>query len=218
MSRFALRSRRIVTPEGLVDGTVVVSDGLIETVVLASSDAPIESEDLGDLAILPGAVDPHVHLNEPGRAHWEGFETGTRAAAAGGVTTLVDMPLNSSPVTTSMAALEAKRAAAEGQCAVHVYFHGGLVPGNLHQIEPLLDADVVGIKAFLCHSGLSFQGIDEFPAVGESELRPAMEILARRGVPLLAHAEIADDAPTARGQAVGDPNAYATWLASRPSR
>ena len=206
--KFQLRSRRIVTPDGLVDGTVVVSEGRIES-VRPAVDTPDDAEDLGELAILPGAVDPHVHLNEPGRTEWEGFETGTRAAAAGGVTTLVDMPLNSSPVTTSVAALVAKRAAAEGQCAVDVFFHGGLVPGNLDQIEPLVDAGVVGIKAFLCHSG-----IDDFPAVDESELRPAMEVLARRGVPLLAHAEIADDALGV----TGDPNAYSTWLASRPGR
>lgn len=212
MTRFALRSRRIVTPDGLVDGTVVVSEGRIKSVLSAGEASGLDAEDLGDLAILPGAIDPHVHLNEPGRTEWEGFETGTRAAAAGGITTLVDMPLNSSPVVTTVAALEGKRAAAEGKCVVDVLFHGGLVPGNLHEIEPLVDAGVVGIKAFLCHSG-----IDEFPAVGEAELRPAMEILEGCGVPLLAHAEIVDDAAPEEGTA-GDPDAYSTWLASRPSR
>ena len=209
-----LRSRRIVTPDGIIDGTVVVSAGRIESVLEASNGVPSKAEDLGELVLLPGAVDPHVHLNEPGRTEWEGFETGTRAAAAGGITTLVDMPLNSSPVSTAAATLEVKRAAAEGKCAVEVLFHGGLVPGNLDEIEPLLDAGVVGVKAFLCHSG-----IDEFPAVGEAELRPAMEILALRGVPLLAHAEIADTAPTADdAPETVDPDAYSTWLASRPGR
>lgn len=211
-SRTQLRSRRIVTPDGLVDGTVVVSEGRIESVRPASSSSASlassgDAEDLGDLAILPGAVDPHVHLNEPGRADWEGFETGTRAAAAGGITTLVDMPLNSLPVTTTVAALDAKRAAARGRCLVEVLFHGGLVPGNLHEIEPLVDSGVVGVKAFLCHSG-----IDEFPAVGEADLRPAMKILARCGVPLLAHAELEEFCCTPPG----DPNAYASWLACRP--
>jgi allantoinase len=112
-----------------------------------------------------GVVDSHVHINEPGRTEWEGFETATRAAAAGGVTTLVDMPLNSSPVTTTVDALCAKRHAAEGKCWVDVGFYGGLVPGNLEQIEPLVDAGVCGVKAFLCDSGLA-----EFPAAGEEEL------------------------------------------------
>lgn len=217
---FALRSRRIVTSEGVVDGTVVVDGGRIAEIV-TGPDATVEAmdaEDLGDLAILPAGVDPHVHLNEPGRTEWEGFETGTRAAAAGGLGTLVDMPLNSSPVTTTVEALDAKRRAAEGKCRVEVLFHGGLVPGNVGEIEKLVDAGVVGVKAFLCPSGL-----DEFPAVGEKSLRPAMEILARRGVPLLVHAEIEhaeiehaeiedDDVPW------GDPRTYAAWLASRPSR
>ncbi|MDA8021175.1 MAG: allantoinase AllB [Thermoanaerobaculia bacterium] len=213
-SRFAWRSRRIVTPDGVVDGWVVLSAGRIETVASELAVPPSDSEDLGDLAVLPGVIDPHVHLNEPGRAHWEGFRTGTLAAAAGGITTLADMPLNSSPVTTTVEALEAKRSAAAGQCAINVLFHGGLVPQNLDAIEPLIDAGVVGIKAFLCPSG-----IDEFPAVGEAELRPAMEILARRDVPLLAHAEIVDGGE-ADDQPVPSPNAdsYATWLASRPDR
>lgn len=213
MHRFALRSRRIVTPDDVIDGAVVVSDGRIES-VLPAAETPEDAEDLGELAILPGAVDPHVHLNEPGRTEWEGFETGTRAAAAGGITTLVDMPLNSSPVVTTVSALKAKRAAATGKCAVEVLFHGGLVPGNLGEIEPLIDAGVVGVKAFLCYSG-----IEDFPAVGEAELRPAMEILARRNVPLLAHAEMVDaEISVDAGGVTGDPHAYSTWLASRPGR
>ena len=130
----------------------------------ATSDHP--ADDLGNLAILPGLVDPHVHLNEPGRTEWEGFLTGTAAAAAGGVTTLVDMPLNSTPVTTTAKALRAKRAAAEGKLSVDVGFHGGVVPGNEGEIEKLIEAGVLGVKAFLCHSG-----IDDFPAATEKELR-----------------------------------------------
>ncbi len=182
---FALVSSRVVTPEAVRAAAVIVRGGRIEAVV-PPADLPVglHIEDVGELVVSPGLVDSHVHINEPGRTEWEGFETATRAAAAGGVTTLVDMPLNSSPVTTTVAALEAKRQAAAGRCWVDVGFHGGLVPGNLEHIEPLIDAGVCGVKAFLCDSGLA-----EFPASGEVELCGAMPVLARRGVPLLVHAE-----------------------------
>lgn len=183
-----LRSPRIVTPEGEVAGSVCVADGQIvqidrHPVADAEADAPV---------LLPGMVDVHVHLNEPGRTEWEGFATGTAAAAAGGVTTLVDMPLNSSPVTTGVTALETKRAAAESAgLSADVAFYGGLVPGNAGEMAALIDAGVVGVKCFLCDSGL-----DEFPAATEADLRAAMPLLAERGVPLLAHAEIVGPAPT----------------------
>ena len=198
-----LSSRRVVTPGGEIEATVRVEQGLIAAIDAYDPDA---ATDLGEVALLPGLVDPHVHLNEPGRTEWEGFETGTAAAAAGGVTTLIDMPLNSSPVTTTVAALEAKRAAAEGKLSVDVGFHAGLVPGNVDQIKGLLDAGVVGVKAFLCHSG-----IDEFPAATEKELRAVMPRLAERGVPLLVHAEVTHDTP-----AMADPRRYADYLATRP--
>jgi allantoinase len=206
-ARFALASSRIVTPDGVRSGGVLIADGKIEAVV-SYEEVPtgVQVEDLGGLVISPGLIDAHVHINEPGRTEWEGFETATRAAAAGGVTTLVDMPLNSTPVTTTVAALDAKRQAAAGKCWVDVGFHGGLVPGNLADVEQLIDAGVCGIKAFMCDSGLP-----EFPASGERELRAALPILARRGVPLLVHAEL-----------VGEPDAqaeirnYGDWLASRP--
>src|SRR3954468_21989026 len=130
-----IKSSRIVTPDGVRDGGVVVREGRIAEIVDANSAATLEAEDCGNLAIMPGLVDVHVHVNEPGRTEWEGFETATRAAAAGGVTTLVDMPLNASPVTTRVAALEQKLAAARGKLAIDVAFHGGLVPGNADQIE-----------------------------------------------------------------------------------
>ncbi len=207
LTRFALASSRIATPDGVRGGAVVIADGRIEAVVARDEvPADIPLEDLGGLAISPGLVDAHVHINEPGRTEWEGFETATRAAAAGGVTTLVDMPLNSSPVTTTVAALDAKRQAAGGKCWVDVGFHGGLVPGNLAEVEPLIDAGVCGIKAFLCDSGLP-----EFPASSEQELRGALPLLARRGVPLLVHAELVGErAPPA------EIRGYADWLASRP--
>jgi allantoinase len=203
---WVIRSRRIVTPHGVRDGGVVVRGGTIEAIVGRDDAAGYARvEDWGDLAIMPGLVDVHVHVNEPGRTAWEGFETATRAAAAGGITTLVDMPLNSSPVTTSVTALREKLAAADGKLAVDVAFHGGLVPRNAAQIEPLIDAGVVGIKAFLVHSG-----IDEFPNATEADLRAAMPVLARRGVPLLVHAELDDTGGPKAGRS------YASYLASRP--
>jgi allantoinase len=205
--RFALASSRIVTPEGVCGGAVVVAGERIEAIVAPDEiPAGVAVDDLGGLVISPGLVDTHVHINEPGRTDWEGFETATRAAAAGGVTTLVDMPLNSSPVTTTAAALLAKRQAAKGKCWVDVGFHGGLIPGNLADIEPLLDAGVCGVKAFLCDSGLL-----EFPASGEVELRAVMPVLARRGVPLLVHAELVGE--QASGSEI---RGYGDWLASRP--
>jgi allantoinase len=132
-----------------------------------------------DLVISPGLVDTHVHINEPGRTEWEGFDTATRAAACGGVTTLVDMPLNSVPATTCVAGLHAKMGAARAQCHVDVGFWGGVVPGNAAELDPLIDAGVRGFKCFLVPSG-----VDEFPAVDEGDLRQALPILARRAVPL----------------------------------
>jgi len=167
--------------------------------------------DVGDLVVLPGLVDTHVHVNEPGRTEWEGFATATRAAAAGGITTIVDMPLNSVPATTDVAALEAKRAAARGQCAVDVAFWGGVVPGNAGDLDALVDAGVRGFKCFLVPSG-----VDEFPAVGEADLREALPILARRNVPLLVHAEaprVIADCGLRTAESIAD---YARYLATRP--
>ena len=200
-----IKSRRIVTPDGVRDGGVVIRGGKVIGIVGEDRAETLDGENFGDLAILPGLVDVHVHVNEPGRTEWEGFETATRAAAAGGVTTLVDMPLNASPVTTRVTALEEKLAAARGKLTVDVAFHGGLVPGNAAEIESLIDAGVVGIKAFLVHSG-----IDEFPNATEADLRAAMPILARRGVPLLVHAELDDTGGPRAGRT------YGSYLASRP--
>ncbi len=159
--------------------------------------------------LAPGLVDCHVHMNEPGRTEWEGFETATRAAAAGGVTSLVDMPLNSIPVTTSRAALEQKLDSARGHVFVDVGFWGGVVPGNQAELRRLGDGGVLGCKAFLCDSG-----IDEFPRSTEADLRRAMPALRDAGLPLLAHAELelGDPAPS------DDPRAYRTYLGSRPAR
>ncbi|HUO10984.1 MAG TPA: allantoinase AllB [Phycisphaerae bacterium] len=211
--RFALRSRRVVTPEGCDARTIVVSGGRIEA--LSAYDAAVDCpvRDAGDLVVLPGLVDTHVHVNDPDgppRVGWEGFETATRAAAAGGITTLVDMPLNSTPVTTSVAALEKKRASASGRIHVDVGFHGGLVHDNTSEINGLLDAGVLGIKAFLVHSG-----IDDFPAAGEAELRAVAPLLKKHGVALLAHAELDHIPPASLPNE--DPRSYARYLASRPA-
>lgn len=163
--------------------------------------------DAGDSLVMPGLVDSHVHINEPGRTEWEGFHSATRAAAAGGVTTICDMPLNSIPATTTVAALEVKRKASEGQCAVQVEFIGGVVPGNSSDLEGLRDAGVCAFKCFLTPSG-----VPEFPPVTQSDLREAFPVLARLGLPLMVHAE--DPALLALP---GSSPRYADYLASRPA-
>ncbi|MGN6110394.1 MAG: allantoinase AllB [Kofleriaceae bacterium] len=208
-----VRSRRVVTPGQIAPAAIHIRGGIIERVA-AWDDVPAGArlDDLDELAVLPGIVDTHVHLNEPGRTEWEGFATATRAAAIGGVTTLVDMPLNSVPPTTTREGLAAKRAAAAGQCAVDVGFWGGVVPGNAGELAGLVADGVRGFKCFLVDSG-----VPEFGWVGEAELAPAMRILAGLGVPLLVHAELAGPIDHATAELAGaDPCCYATYLASRP--
>ncbi len=184
--------------------------------VLDREDLPeaVDLHDYGDLILLPGLVDTHVHINEPGRTEWEGFWTATRAAAAGGVTTLVDMPLNCLPETVNVAALEAKRCAAQGQAWVDWAAWGGVVRGNADAMQPLIATGVPGFKCFLIHSG-----IDSFAWVDESELRLALAKLSGTGLPLLAHAEVAEAVTTATA-ALNDVGAdwgkYPTYLSSRP--
>jgi allantoinase len=204
-----VRSRRVVTPEAVRPAAIHIRDGVIRRVT-DWNDVPAGAavEDVGDLVVMPGLVDTHVHVNEPGRTEWEGFTTATRAAAAGGVTTLLDMPLNSVPATTSVAGLEAKRRAAMGQCAVDVGFLGGVVPGNVHELAPLRAAGVLAFKCFLVHSG-----VDEFPGVGEEDLVAAFPTLATLGVPLMVHAEHPAHIATAPADGT---SGYAPYLASRP--
>ena len=208
MASLALRSERVALPTGIRPATVEIHDGVIAAITGHHDGAAgVDVLDAGNLVIIPGLVDTHVHINDPGRAHWEGFETATKAAAAGGVTTVVDMPLNSIPATTTVGGLAAKKEAAAGHCFVDVAFWGGVVPGNATELEPLVRAGVRGFKCFLSPSG-----VDEFPHVSEADLRVAMPILARLGTPLLAHAEL----PERLRAVTGDPRAHGTWLASRP--
>jgi allantoinase len=194
-----LRSRRVVTPSGTRPAAVCITRGRITAI----EEYATPGQDLGDLALLPGLIDPHVHVNEPGRTDWEGFATATRAAAAGGVTTIIDMPLNCLPPTVSVAALAAKRRAARGQCHVDVGFWGGAVPDNLGTLGDLHDAGVFGFKCFLVDSG-----VPEFPPLSATGLGTALSAVDAL---FLVHAEdpheIRDARPSRR---------YADFLASRP--
>ncbi len=213
MSLSAFLSRRVVTPDEIKPAAVLVEDGrILDVVPLNQLPAEISVKDFGKAAILPGLVDSHVHIDEPGRTEWEGFSTATRAAAAGGYTLLVDMPLNCLPPTTSAAALEEKRRAANGQCHVDWMPWGGVVSDNQEQIESLAAAGVPGFKCFLIHPG-----IDGFTMVNEKELRAALPHVARTGLPLLVHAELPGPVDAATEQLVGaDWSKYTTYLWSRP--
>jgi allantoinase len=210
---WAIRAKSVVTPEGAREAAVLICGERIAAVVAVDQiPAGCPIEDVGDRVLLPGLVDAHVHINEPGRTEWEGFETATRAAAAGGITTLVDMPLNSSPVTTTPHALTRKLAAADEKLWVDCGFYGGVVPGNTDQIEPLSAAGVLGLKAFLCPSG-----IDEFPNATAADLRAAMRQLSAAGLPLLVHAELVSPLAAAiEARLSSEPRSYAAYLASRP--
>jgi allantoinase len=210
MSSLILRGERVVLPDGVRPAAIHVRDGRI----IAIGDRGDRFGDVPELSaaeyvVLPGLVDTHVHLNDPGRADWEGFAHGTRAAAAGGVTTVVDMPLNSVPATTTREGLDAKRAAASGRCFVDVGFWGGVVPHNTAAIEPLARAGVLGFKCFLSPSG-----VDEFRHVTDRDLREALPIVAALGLPLLVHAELPELLmPAARA---ADPCRHDTWRDTRP--
>ncbi|MBI1741761.1 allantoinase AllB [Candidatus Acetothermia bacterium] len=213
MADLIITSKRVVTPEKIRPASIHIRDGLIAAITergAVSSDAKVI--DVSDSVVMPGLVDTHVHVNEPGRTDWEGFSSATRAAAAGGVTTLVDMPLNSIPPTTALSGFREKLAAARGQCWVDVAFWGGVVPGNLRELRPLMETGVRGFKCFLVHSG-----VNEFPNVSESDLRNAMPILAELNTVLLVHAEVPGSIERAAKEiANSDPKLYHTFLKSRP--
>jgi allantoinase len=210
----AVRARRALVDGALVSATVVLDDGRVSAVEPYDHGVGdgLDGQDVLEVhdtaVLLPGVVDTHVHVNEPGRTAWEGFATATRAAALGGVTTLVDMPLNSVPPTTTLAGLRAKQAAARGQLAVDVGFWGGAVPGNLADLEPLHDAGVFGFKCFLAPSG-----VNEFPPLDPAGFTAALHEVARLGALMIVHAEdarVLDDAPAPPSPA------YADFLLSRP--
>jgi allantoinase len=213
MTLQAFISRQVVTPEGARPVSVLVRNGQIQELV-APEQTPAQAEilDFGDLAILPGLVDSHVHINEPGRTEWEGFATATRAASAGGYTLLVDMPLNCLPATTTIAALQAKRNAARGQCRVDWAAWGGLVADNQGSITALASEGVPGFKCFLVHPG-----IDGFTMVTEQQLTAALPEVAKTRLPLLVHAELPGPIESSTTSlANADWSRYRTYLQSRP--
>jgi len=208
----AFISQQIVTPSAIRPGAVLVDDGRITGICNEVEIPPGHRRIDHPGALLPGLVDSHIHINEPGRTEWEGFATATRAAAAGGYTTLIDMPLNCSPATTAVAALEAKRAASQGKCLVDWAAWGGVSNHNAEDLEPLAHAGVRGFKCFLAEPG-----IDSFSRVNEAELRTALPHLARTGLPLLVHAELPEPLDRAARNLTGaDWRRYETWLRSRP--
>lgn len=208
--RHAIVSDRAYLPSGVRRAAVVIEgERIVEIVDPDRLPAELPRVDLGHIALLPGLVDCHVHINQPGRTHWEGFVSATQAAAAGGVTSLVDMPLNCLPVTTSVAGFAAKLADLHECLHVDVGFWGGVVPGNAEELAGLAARGILGAKAFLCDSGIA-----EFPASDAATLREAMIVLARAGIPLLAHAEIEGPLPSELPE---DAHGYACWLERRPA-
>jgi len=209
-----VRGRKVILPDApdAAPASIHVQRGVV-TAITSSPEVPagVPVFDAGDLVVMPGIVDPHVHINDPGRGDWEGFSTATRAAGAGGVTTLIEMPLNSIPATTSAEGFRAKLAAAAGKLNVDTAFWGGVVPGNTSELRPLWEAGVFGFKCFLVPSG-----VDEFAHVTEKDLRAAMPVLAELEAPLLVHAELPGPIEKAAPGSKAAATRYATWLASRP--
>ncbi len=222
----AIHSRRVVLPNGVKEATIFIKNGKIIEITEGSSNFKFQTPNskfsdavdaarphyisVGDAVVMSGLIDPHVHINEPGRTDWEGFDTATRAAAAGGITSMIEMPLNASPVTTSAANFAQKIAATKRKLHVNCGFYGGLVPNNYDDLADLMQAGVFGIKCFLTHSG-----IDEFPNVTEKDLVKAMPLIRSFNLPLLVHCEI--DAPSALNVGLqNNPTIYRSYLRSRP--
>lgn len=213
MRRLVFASERVVLPTGVAAAQVHVTGEHITAVEPLGAAVPGDAEtiDLRDAVLLPGLVDTHVHVNEPGRTNWEGFASATRAAAAGGVTTLLDMPLNAIPPTTTAWALAEKRAAAAPKCYVDVGFIGGIVPDNAAELAELHAADVLAWKCFLVDSGVA-----EFPAVNEAQLRRVLPQLVEWDLPLMVHAEL--PGPIAAARSSGVVRRYAAYTMTRPVR
>jgi allantoinase len=209
----AFLSKQIVTPQGTRPGALLVDDGMIRA-VCSVDELPVDVEriDCGAASLLPGLVDTHVHINEPGRTEWEGFATATRAAAAGGYTTLVDMPLNCLPETTTVEALELKREAAKSQCWVDWSPWGGAVADNQQHLLSLAEAGVPGYKCFLI-----YPGCEGFSMIDRQQLEAALPYIAESGLPLLVHAELSEPIEAALEELKdADWRKYSTYLASRP--
>ncbi|MBS1149613.1 MAG: Allantoinase [Myxococcaceae bacterium] len=208
-----VRGRRVLLPTGLAPASLHLAGGKIVAVAAYDALAPgVKVHEADDALVTPGVVDSHVHLNEPGRTEWEGFATASQAAAAGGITTVVDMPLNCIPATTTRPNAELKREALRDQAHVDIAFWGGVIPGNEGELAGLKQFGIHGAKCFLCPSG-----VDEFPCVTRADLDRAMPVLRDLGVTLLVHAELPGPCDAASAQLTGaDPRAYATYLASRP--
>ncbi len=201
-------SRRCWVEGKLQPASISFAAGKITNIDFTKS---ADAEDAGDAVLMPGVIDAHVHINEPGRTDWEGFDTATQAAAAGGITSIIDMPLNASPVTTNKKAFLQKLDAAKNKLHVNVGFYGGLIPGNQKDLPELIEAGVLGIKCFLTHSG-----IDEFPNVNREQLEAVMPIIAAYRLPLLAHCEIYE-AEVETGLEK-NPDSYQEYLKSRPKK
>ena len=208
-----VRGRRVLTPQGEQPAAIHIRRGVIDKVT-HFEDVPAGARiyETGDRVVMPGLVDTHVHINEPGRTEWEGFSTATRAAAAGGVTTLIEMPLNSIPATTSVKAFRAKVDAAKDKLWVDTGFWGGVVPGNAEELRGLWEAGCFGFKCFLVESG-----VPEFSCVTEADLRQSLPVLANLDAPLLVHAEWPGPIAEAAKRTASAPGSrYQTWLESRP--
>lgn len=213
MNERVIRRGRVLTATGMADCDIHIADGRIADVGVGLRVAPeVEEIDATGMLVLPGVVDAHVHFNEPGREHWEGFATGSRALAAGGATTFVDMPLNANPPAIDRESFLRKRAAGEASSVLDFALWGGLIPSNLDRLEELAECGAVGFKAFMADSG-----IDDFPSVDEGTLRRGMKISASLGLPVAVHAE--DEERIAKAtrevRAAGRSDARA-WLDSRP--
>lgn len=209
VTHFALKSKKVVINNQMKAAIVEINNGLIHAIHGYDAELECSVEDLGEQVIMPGLVDSHVHINEPGRTEWEGFNTATQAAAAGGITTLVDMPLNCIPVTTTPEAFQEKLDAVSDKLWVDCGFWGGVIPQNLDQLDDLLTAGVLGCKSFLIDSG-----VEEFPNVEAEHIQKAMPILAKHNAPYLIHAEL--DCGGFDNVVIGDK--YQSFLASRPKK
>ena len=208
MTELLIYSKRCYINEQFIESTIHIKNSKIHCIhsgVYKTS--KLTFLDYKNLIIMPGIIDAHVHINEPGREDWEGFDTATKAAAIGGVTTLIEMPLNASPVTTDLKAFKQKQDASKDKLHVNCGFYGGVIPSNKNDIEDLIKEGVFGIKGFLTHSG-----IDEFPNVSKTDLEAIAPILKKHDIPLLLHCEITDD----NVPEVTNPKSYQDYLNSRP--